>query len=106
MAAIVSRSDSLAPGVGTGTRGFVEVGVGVDVRWTGHCESGTVTGTPPARAARQTRPITVILRAVPAAARDGRVAGVVEIADTGERVPIRDLAEFIAVLARLADEAD
>ncbi len=65
-----------------------------------------MTGLPSARADRQTRPVTVILRAVPAAARDGRVAGVVEVVDTGERIPIRDLAQFVSVLARLADDLD
>jgi hypothetical protein len=70
------------------------------------CEPQEVAAIPPANVARQTRPVTVILRAIPAAARDGRVAGMVEVVDTGEMIPVRDLSEFVSVLARLADDVD
>lgn len=57
--------------------------------------------TPPARL---TRPITVILRVVPAAARDGRIAGSLEVVDTGESIPVRSVADLMEIVARLAAE--
>ncbi len=63
-----------------------------------------MTSVPPTPSARQTRPITVILRVVPGAALDGRLAGRVEIVDTGDSVPVRDVNELLALLARIAAE--
>lgn len=59
---------------------------------------------PPVPPARLTRPIAVILRLVPAAARDGRIAGQLEVVDTGETVPVRSADELVRFLQRLAAE--
>jgi hypothetical protein len=48
----------------------------------------------------------VILRAVAGAARDGRLAGRVEVVDTGESIAVRNVDELLAVLARLAADQD
>ena len=53
-----------------------------------------------------TRPVTVIVRALPAAARSGRIAGLVEVVDTGDVVPVADTAELVALILRLARDAD
>jgi hypothetical protein len=59
--------------------------------------------TGPSRpAARSTRPLTVVLRVVPEAAADGRIAGRLEVVDTGESVPIRSVDDLVAALRELA----
>lgn len=65
-----------------------------------------MTSVPPIPSARQTRPITVILRVVPGAAIDRRLAGRVEVVDTGESVPVRNTDELMDLLTRLARDAD
>lgn len=65
-----------------------------------------MTSVPPTPSARRTRPITVVLRVVPGAAIDGRLAGRVEVVDTGESVPVRNADELMELLTRLARDAD
>ena len=52
---------------------------------------------------RPTRPLTIIVRAVPHAAAEGRVVGHVEIVDSGDIVPIADVGELVDLLRRLAE---
>lgn len=54
----------------------------------------------------RTRPLTVIVRALPGAALEGRVAGQVEVVDTGEVLPVSDTDELLALLARLAADQE
>lgn len=65
-----------------------------------------VTSVPPPRATPRTRPITLILRVVPGAARDGRIAGRVEVVDTGESLPVRTADDLVDLLTRLAADID
>ena len=51
-----------------------------------------------------TRPISVVLRAVPRKLLEGEIAGHVEVVATGESFAVRGTEEFVALLARLADE--
>lgn len=51
------------------------------------------------------RPLTVVVHFLAEPARDGEVVGRVDIVDTGETVPIRDVAELVALLRRLATES-
>lgn len=63
-----------------------------------------VPDTRPTHPARITRPVTVILRLVPDAAREGRIAGRLEIVDTGESLPIRQLSDLVEIVRALAAE--
>jgi hypothetical protein len=77
-----------------------------DARWTGGRHDRRVTPQVPPRPLieRRTRPLTVVLRAVPNAAIEGRLAGRAEIVDTGESIPIRNVGDLMDLLARLAAE--
>ena len=48
----------------------------------------------------------MVLRVVPSATLEGRVAGRVEVVDTGESVVIRSVDDLVLLLTRLAAEAD
>ena len=48
------------------------------------------------------RPISVVLRVIPQAAFEGRIAGRIEVVDTGESIAIRDLDELVERLRQLA----
>ena len=84
----------------------------VDGRWTVPTDSGPVPtpSLPPhlgvSERSRSTRPLSVVLRVVPAAAADGRLAGRAEVVDTGESVPIRNVEDLLALLQRLALDAN
>lgn len=52
------------------------------------------------------RPLTVIVRALPRAAIEGRVAGEVEIVDTGEIVHIAGIDQLVDLLQHLATAED
>lgn len=58
----------------------------------------------PTHPARLTRPVTVILRLVPEAAREGRIAGRLEIVDTGESLSIREMSDLVEIVRGLAAE--
>jgi hypothetical protein len=49
-----------------------------------------------------TGPVTIIFRAHPGAARAGRIAGLVEVVDSGESVPIRSAEKLLTLLSALA----
>jgi hypothetical protein len=79
----------------------------VDARWTPAAHDRLVSTPPiPPRpvVVAPTRPLTVVLRAVPSAAIEGRLAGRAEIVDTGESVPIRNVGDLMDLLVRLATE--
>jgi len=63
-----------------------------------------VPSRPPAGTGPRTRPITVIIRALPGPACERRIVGQAEIVDTGEVVPVADIDDLIAVLHRLGIE--
>jgi hypothetical protein len=46
--------------------------------------------------------VTVLLRILGPAASDGALVGHAEVVDTGERVPLRDVDDLVALLRRLA----
>lgn len=88
----------------------------MDARWTHGAEYVSVSNpvSPPPRVdeavsrarSASSRPITLVLRVVAEAARDGRLAGRAEIVDTGEIVPIRTADELLDLIRRLAVESD
>lgn len=49
-------------------------------------------------------PMSLVLRALPEAARAGLLVGKAEVVDTGEVVTIRSMAELTALLQRMAVE--
>ena len=49
--------------------------------------------------------IPVVLRLVPAALTEGRLAGEVELAETGQRAVVADAAELVAFLRSQQPEA-
>lgn len=81
-------------------------------RWTrgGRCRRsiGNVTIPPvPARlrAGAGARPLTLVVHLLAAPACDGRLVGHVDVVDTGETLPIREAADLVALVQRLALEA-
>jgi hypothetical protein len=50
--------------------------------------------------------ISVLLRVVPAALADDRLAGEVEVVETGQRLVVRSAEELIAYLRASAEAAD
>ena len=83
----------------------------LDVRWTYVAENGKVSEPSVPRrlssdkALRTTRPLSVVLRAVASAASERRIAGRVEVVDTGEVFPIRDIEDLVELLYHLAVSA-
>lgn len=51
------------------------------------------------------RPLAIVLSALPGPALAGRVVGLAEVVDTGERVHMKSADDLIALLRRLASEA-
>ena len=51
-----------------------------------------------------TRPISLVLRVVTAAAIEGRIAGRVEVVDTGESFAVRSAEDLVNLVQRLAHE--
>lgn len=47
--------------------------------------------------------VTVMLRLLSRPAENGEIVGHAEIVDTGETVPLHDVADLIALVRRLAD---
>lgn len=47
------------------------------------------------------RPVSLLVRLLPAAADEGRLAGHAEVVDTSEVVPIADLDDLITLVRRL-----
>jgi hypothetical protein len=66
----------------------------LDVGWTDHPEDAAVDS--------DGVPVSLVLTALPLAARAGRLVGRAEVVDTGEVVVIRSLEELTALLQRLA----
>ncbi len=55
----------------------------------------------PPRGPEATRPVSLLVRLLPAAADEGRLAGHAEVVDTSEVVPISDLDDLITLVRRL-----
>ena len=53
-----------------------------------------------------TRPMSLVLRVVPAAAREGRLAGRVEVVDTGEIFAVKSADDLVDLIQRLAQSRD
>lgn len=51
-----------------------------------------------------TRPVSLLVRLLPAAAEEGRLAGHAEVVDTSEIVPITSLDDLITLVRRLTHQ--
>jgi hypothetical protein len=49
-------------------------------------------------------PVSLVLRCLPAPAAQGALVGQVEVVETGEVVPMRDLGELVALVQRVATD--
>lgn len=53
-----------------------------------------------------TRPFSLVLRVLPVAAREGRLAGRVEVVDTGEIFAIKSTSDLVDLVQRLSLDLD
>jgi hypothetical protein len=51
-------------------------------------------------------PVSLVLRCLPAPAAEGALVGQVEVVETGEVLPVRDLVELVALVQRVATDRD